>query len=326
MNKERIIREMNLKPFGGKGWYRNKNLVCPICGRSEKFGIKPSEKSIGIHCFYECQLPSYWEWMKSIGYEDLLDDSYEVSIKKDRLISIVEKREEKALKEEKLVKIKLPVLSKRIKDNEYLNERGFLKEHYEIFKPCINNIKLKDSLIFQIFQKGILYGYLARSVRSKEWHKENLRRSKEGLESLVLRYRNSVGTYFECLLGGYDQITEKTKKIIVVEGLFDKVGVDGKLNLFQDEEIRCVFTFGDSISEEQIRLIAEFKNIDEVILLYDNNTTKESKKAALQISKKVNTTVAKIKSENDPGSISQEELIEVLDKRVDSFLFFLKNI
>ena len=38
-DKERIIEEFALTPFGARGWLTNKDMECPFCGKAGKWGI-----------------------------------------------------------------------------------------------------------------------------------------------------------------------------------------------------------------------------------------------------------------------------------------------
>ena len=38
-DKDRIISDFNLTPFGTQGWMTNKSMECPFCGKSGKWGL-----------------------------------------------------------------------------------------------------------------------------------------------------------------------------------------------------------------------------------------------------------------------------------------------
>ena len=170
-----------------------------------------------------------------------------------------------------------------------------------------------------------MIAWMSRSRRDKVWHKRNLERYKAGECDLVLRYGNSPNTDFSKILGGYNEITENTDTIIVVEGIMDKVNVDSKLGLLDNDLMKCVFTFGNKISIEQMKLINKHKNITIIYLLYDYGTIRESKHNGLMMLDNSNckdVRVCEIKQEDkDPGDLSVDELVEVLGNSIGSFEF-----
>ena len=167
---------------------------------------------------------------------------------------------------------------------------------------------------------GKTIAWLARSRHSKEWHEMNLRKAKEKGIKPKLRYENSK-TDFTKILGGYDDISEKTQVVIIVEGLFDYIGLDSKLNLRGDESIRCVFTFGNSISKEQISFLRK-KKIERVILMYDPDKPDQIKSSALNLQKSFETKIALLKDiRKDPGNATCEELLDALDNLIDPINF-----
>ena len=103
-----------------------------------------------------------------------------------------------------LEECELPKKLEYIKNDEYLNNRGFNKRYYEQFKPAITNFflerKLQDKFIFQFTMKGKTVAWLARSKKSKEWHEQNLKEFKEGKSKLVLRYENSKDGFANVVL------------------------------------------------------------------------------------------------------------------------------
>ena len=50
-DKEQIIVDFGLKPFGSQGWMTNKDMECPYCGKSGKWGIIFNDTGIAtFHC------------------------------------------------------------------------------------------------------------------------------------------------------------------------------------------------------------------------------------------------------------------------------------
>jgi hypothetical protein len=256
--------------------------------------------------------------------------TYEVSVSLEQgLKLLIPEPEEEEIKEIK--EVSLPHGLKPLINDSYLDNRRFLPQHYKLFEPSYTESflekKLHNNIIFKIKQRGVLSSWLSRSRESYAWHSENLKNAKLGLEKLVLRYNNSEGTEFGEILGGYDEITENTHTIILVEGLFDKVGTDNNLDIYSDESVRCLFTFGNSFSESQIALLREWTNIKNVILLYDYGTTKQSKTYALKLNKYFNVMVGVIKDKDlDPGDMNVKELEQIISTLQNPMEFYTNNL
>ena len=112
---------------------------------------------------------------------------------------------------------------------------------------------------------------------------------------------------------GYDDIIKgKTDTVIITEGLFDAIAVTKKLNLFADDSIRAVCTFGKKISNAQIhKLLA--KEIRRVILLYDYDALKEIKHYASLLNEYFETRVAVALDKKDIDECTLSEVIEVFE-------------
>lgn len=328
VKKDSVIQELSLRKFGSKGWYSSKAVVCKVCGRSDKTGIKFFEDTASVHCM-RCSVKEYiGDFLKRVGLSHLVEFKESVSINR-QIENIWESGKEEV--ESTMPEKKLPLGFKEVEDNEYLNERGFLPYHYKLFKPGTSKITQVGNIIIQIFDdRGVRVAWLSRSTKSKEWHKENLRLSKEGEATLKLRYDNSPNTDFSKILGGYQEITENTTTLILVEGIFDKVNVDRQFRLDLSEEIKCNFTFGDSIKEEQIKLLKKKKSLKNIYLLYDNKTIEESKRYGIELEKELDSVEIKVceivQEGKDPGNMLQDELIETIDKSVSPLIFKLKKL
>jgi hypothetical protein len=329
-NKDEIIQELNLKKFGSKGWLNSKELVCQSCNRSDKAGIYFLENR-GVFSCMRCSVKIDLNiYLKQIGRTDLAKG--EVILKQNNSILPLFPQEIEEVEQTYLPKKKLPIGAKMIQKDEYLESRGFLPYHYENFKPCITKLDLsrKHTIIFQIFDdRGVRVAWIARSKHSKEWHKENLKKYKNGEADLVLRYDNSNNTDFSYILGGINEITEKTDTVIIVEGIFDKVNVDKELELDKQEEVKCLFTFGDSIKEPQIDILVSKKQIKNVYLLYDFGEIENSKRFGILLKKqsKKNVFVCEIDIEGcDPGDLKKQQILSILNKSVDALTFKYKKL
>jgi hypothetical protein len=340
-DKERIISEFNLSPFGAQGWLTNKDMPCPFCGKMGKWGVIFNQDGRAtFHCWKCPRKVSVFEFLKKLGRLDLTKRSYSVKLNeledcpKIGELQVEHSKwmdsDESEAKQE-LKPVVLPLRIKPLVDDPYLDSRGFKKEHYEEFEPSYTDTplepKLKNFIIFKMKVDGVCVAWWARSRYSKEWHKENLEAYKRHEADLVLRYRNSENN-FQDLLGGCDELIEgKTETVIIVEGIFDKVNIDNLLGLQHLDDIKCCFTFGNNIGQGQINMMLK-KGIKNVILLYDFGTINESKESALKMKElfdRVYVTAIR-KPGIDPGNIDLEYLEEVLRGAVDPISFFYNKV
>lgn len=322
MNKDRIIQEFGLKKFGVKGWLTSSSVYCPVCGKSDKIGILFTKEGGVVNCFHENHYKkSLRVYLLTIGRADLVEQYVESVSVNRKIQNIFEDTEEETV-ETFLPEKRLPIGFRAIQSHTYLDERGFLPYHYSLFKPGITKIDPRqlDNIIFQIFDpRGVRVAWLSRSTKSKEWHKANLQKFKDGETELKLRYDNSPNTDFSKILGGLNELTENTHTVFIVEGLFDKTNVDIELRLDLSEEVKCLFSFGDSISEDQISLLKGYKNLKNIYLLYDYNTIEQSKQCGVMIEAELDceVKVGEIVTEGkDPGNMTAEEIIQVVEKSV----------
>jgi len=326
INKNQIIAELDLVPFGSKGWMNSPSTPCPVCGKKDKFGILFAGDSGVTHCFYNCgENMSLYNYLKHIGRADLVEYEQEASIN-SKLPSLISEIEEEC----ELPEIELPKGYRRIWYSRYLSERGFKPYMYDEFEVGETDHflerRLHNYLIFVLKQKRRVVGWLARSKRSKEWHKHNLENHKLKGELLELRYRNSTGTDFEKILGGLDNITDQTEEVITVEGLFDYVNLSSMLNTHKSDRLKVVFTFGDKFSDYQIKLLRE-TNVKKVSLMYDYKTIQQSKRYSMELSKYFHVQVCYIdKKDVDPGNIDRDYLQIVLDSRTSAIEFYSSKI
>lgn len=332
INRDKIISEFKLIPFGSKGWLINMDIECPECKRKGKFGINMTSSPGGVHCFY-CEFSeNVYKYLIRIDRKDLISFEQEVSLNtKLRMIN-----EEKDDEEEIIKEVRLPRGYQKIDFDEYLHQRNFKDHQYDWYDVGITNHflerKLKNYLIFVIKQRGIKVGWVARSKYSYQWHKQNLEEYKNGLSDLQLRYRNSEGTDFSKLLGGFDEITENTKEVIIVEGIFDQTNISNLLETEKSEELKVICSFGNKVSHEQIDLLRT-TNVKRTTLLYDYNTMKQSQSFSTELSKYFDSYVCDFPlmyndndEEIDPGNITDiKKLQEILNTK-KNFLYFYNLI
>lgn len=328
IDKKEVINQFNLKLFGAKGWMSNKSIQCPepACGRTGKFGVMFNNNGGGVcHCFYCDSSLSIFSWLRKIGLKELIQTGYENSSNNfiEGLTDFI-REDEAAPKEVK--EVDLPLGFKRLYDDEYLNDRGFVDWQYEQFQigytDSILEPALRGYIIFQLFQKGKLVGWLARSRKDYEWHKKNLEGFKAGECDLVLRYMNNEGIDFNEILGGFDDINSNTHTLILVEGITDKANLDRLMQLNESDEIKCCFTFGNKVSDGQLKLIKE-TNVETIILMFDPDAIKQMQHTSPNLHKnKFKVLVADLEPyKKDAGDINKPILMKVL-KNLKNYLYF----
>ena len=273
---------------------------CPLCGKSQHFYI--SRKTQMWDC-KKCH--SYGSIYKLLR---LLDKTYLLAgstvENKERIESIREMTQEIVSNDDielsDLPVKKMPVGWKvSAKSTKYLLSRGITSEDCKRYNIGATDMfrKYDNYVLIPIYDDGKIRGFLGRY---------GARKVPDG----KLRYNNSIGTEFAELLFGYDEITERTSTVILVEGCFDKIAVDKVLHLWDDEEVKCVCTFGKKISDKQIKKLM-LKGVTNVILLYDFDAIKEIKKYGLELEKYFVTSITYTSDKKDIDECSEDEALEV---------------
>ena len=303
---------------------------CPFCGKEDHFYInwqrafkKRGSKYIGSWDCKKCgEAGSLPRLLKQLGRLDILHDSHrEVDLTKPLVnkINITSEHEEELELE---VPNKRPPLGwRRVYDHAYLRSRGFTDFEFNKYKVGVTKMysKLKDFVVILIEEDSECKGYVARSLKSKEDLDTLNSAIKEYNKSVSdprmrkrkkLRYDNSPNTDFAKLLLGIDELTDRTKSTILVEGFMDKLNVDRLLQLDAQEHTKCVATFGKKISSVQIAKLQN-KGIQNIVVLFDPDAVKDSKKYAFELEKYFNTLVGFLK-DKDPGDLNEQELTDVL--------------
>jgi hypothetical protein len=308
---------------------------CPFCGSEDHFYVQRKTDKIhprlgkNVTGMYNCKKCSqsgmFGSLLKKLGRLDLFGGKKTVDIfgKLEPLVS--EKLEVNLFTE----KIRPPIGYKRVYDHWYFRNRGFVKEQYEIYNVGVNAIysKYRDYVFFVIEEDGVPKGWVARCTWDKERIKEQNANAKEKGEMKVLRYMNSEND-FSYLLMGYDEVIPNvTKTVILVEGPFSKTATDKKLRLWERDGIKCLATFGKSLSPEQIEKLKS-KGVEKIIILYDPDALDEIKKYLWRFDGCFNITGARLVN-GDPDDVTTKELVEAIKNRRSPLLFnndFLNKI
>jgi len=304
--KEYLIKELEIelhaKLDGGR-----KNLIvptCPYCGKQGgKFGIfvgaeTEKKKLFMSHCF------SCGHTTKDIN--QLLDDIGRPDLKVEETASFNPLevpeffRVEEDEIDDELEEVEMPEGYKRCYKNRYLKSRGFEFDDYDYFPVGTTrglNFKFDDYVIFPIIDNGKVVGYVSRHIWSKADIDEYNNRAKRNGKYQIRRYNNSLENDFIKLLYNYDTVIEdETDTVIIVEGIFDVISLTRKLDLYENNRVSVVATFGKKISDTQIYKL-QSKGVRTIVIGYDSDAMEAINKAANQLNEYFDVYIAKIDSD-----------------------------
>lgn len=308
---------------------RGKNIMakCPWCGHNE-FGVSINNgHPFGCYRKKACGITgNIFKLLKKLGRLDLLSKGTSKVKYSDKLENIIEKKAQEDI-DISLPTIDVPLGFKRIMSSFYLESRGFSSfDKYEVGTTRLMG-KLKDYVIFLVREDGELKSYISRSTKSSLEIKQI--EGKTGKK--IPRYSNSK-TDFTKLLVGYDEITENTGTVILVEGLFGKENVDRLLELDDQEVIKCCSTSGAKISKEQIFKL-QLKGISHVILFFDYDVINKIKKHAVELMSEfesVSIVSSSLKhvdgTYKDPADLNLDEMMSAFNDQKDPINFCLHKI
>lgn len=318
-----ISRELDAKPDGA-----GKNLIskCPFCGKEKKFGVyigkaTSRKKPFMAHCF-SCMHSTYTleQLLESIARTDLIiTPTVDLDTKlDDTLLFLLDKEEEEI--DDTLGIIELPNFYQRCFTNNYLRSRGFTYDDFDYFPVGTThklNYKFDSYVIFPVIDDGDVVGYVSRHVWSKDeidTHNAKVRRNG-GYR--ITRFRNSTENDFIKLLYNYDSvIEEETDTVIVVEGIFDVVALTRKLNLYDNNRITVVATFGKKISRTQIYKL-QSKGVRTIVLGYDGDAVEAIKKAADEMNPYFDIFIADIEdASKDWEDLDFKETYNIFSERL----------
>lgn len=317
--KEQVLPLLkNVIVSGQRGWYL---CDCVFCGKEQHLGVIFGKVISSFVCFKCGEKGTIFKLLKKLGRLDVVRDFNSVNVLSDIVVDKVNIEYEKREIDIDMSKKRMPLGFTRVYENEYLDSRGFsLYQKYIVGTTKIES-KLVGYIIFILQnESGDCIGYLARTTKTKQ----EIDAIEKETGKKYLRYRNSLNTDFSKFLFGLNEITENTKTVILVEGVFDKFRVDYLLSLNDQEEIKCCACFGKKISDAQIYWLQK-KQIKSVILLYDNDAVKESKQYAFELSKYFSVLVG-FCTAKDPGLLEQNELVDILNNLEPAQLFAINKV
>lgn len=273
--------------------------TCPFCGKEQHFYI--NKKTQMFDCKKCGEFGNIYKLLRFLDKTYLLNGATIENT--DTIVSVrsmlASELESSEVSVTELPEVKMPVGWRVLRNsNPYLLNRGITPELCERYKFGSTKMlrKYDNYVLIPIYDGGKIRGYIGRYGSKKV---------PEG----KLRYNNSIGTQFAQLLFGYDEITENTATVILVEGIFDKIAVDKVLRLWESEEVKCVCTFGKKISAEQIEKL-NVKGVSRVILLYDFDAIKEIKRYGIELENHFVTSIT-YTTKKDIDECTAEEALAV---------------
>lgn len=326
---QRSIIEELLYDFSGKMDGSRRNILvqhCPFCGHDGfKYGIyvgnNIGKKRFGMSNCYHCnrRYGSLKETLKALGREDLLPK--ETTQLDDSETDISSMFEDEI--DDELVDAIMPKGYKRCYKNNYLKSRGWIMDDYEYFPVGTNrgfDREYNDYIILEVRDGGRCVGFVARSTLSKdEIESYNSRHHFK-----IRRYKNSderIGNGFSKMLYNYDAIEPMlTHSVILCEGPFDVVGLNRKLELYDNKHIVPVATFGKKISQEQMFKLQK-KGVEQVVIGYDNDAKETTSRVAMELEKYFDVLIADI-----PNGVGKDWDEMDVEDIYDVFAFNLKTI
>lgn len=322
------IAEELLYELGGKFDGAKKNILipdCPFCGHSgNKYAIyigqNVGKKQFGASNCFHCgrSFRTLKDTLKALGREELIpketsefDDETDISSAFDDEI------------DDDLTEVTMPKGYKRCYKNAYLKSRGFLTDDYEYFPVGTNrgfDREYENYVILEILDGGRRVGFVARSTLSKE--EIEAYNSKHHYK--IRRYKNSNeqnGNGFSKLLYNYDAIEPMvTHSVILCEGPFDVIGLNRKLELYDNKHIVPVATFGKKVSQEQMFKLQK-KDVEQIVIGYDNDAKETTSKIAMELEKYFDVLIADI-----PDGVGKDWDEMDVEDIYDVFTFNLKTI
>lgn len=295
----------------------NLYAICPYCGHDE-FGISLADNH-AWNCFRKSKCGesgNIYTLLKKLGKAREFLSEYEIDVF-EKLESSFNKDVE--VLDLELPEIQPPILWKRVFDDPYLRERGFVDYQFDKFEVGRSKLN-KDYVTFLVRKSNKIVGYVGRSERSKKWIDDfNERQENIGSKLVYLRYKNST-TDFTRTLFGYDEIISGvTTDVILVEGIFSKTKTDLNLSLDAFDEMKCVATFGVKLSPHQIELL-KIKGVKTLWFWFEADVLEKIKDIVTEAALYFHVRVSYLNGK-DPNDIGSEEAMELLTKSRDWFNF-----
>ena len=298
--KELITQELKNELNGSfDGGLKNIISNCPECGKKNKFGVyigKETERKtlFSANCFSCGKRFSGLESLATyLGRLDLIQtQTSDIASELDvNAIFKLDNGEDEI--DDSLEEIELPDGFKRVFFDRYLNSRQFEPDDYDYFPVGVSkDFKFKDYIIFPIIDNGRVVGYVSRNKKSKRQIDAHNRKASRRGGYKILRYRNSTENDFVKLLYNYDSVIEdETQTVILVEGIFDCIGITRELELSYPPRRTQVLRFVKKVSNVHIYKL-QSKGVKNVVIGYDADFVEMIKQTAEQLETYFNVFIA----------------------------------
>lgn len=325
---QRSITEELLYDLGGKMDGSRRNILvqnCPFCGHDGyKYGIyvglNSGKKRFGMSNCYHCnrRFRTLESTLKALGKENLIPKE---TAQLDDDTDISEMFEDEI--DDELVEVTMPKGYKRCFKNAYLKSRGWNTDDFEYFPVGTNRgfeQEYNDYIILEVRDEGRKVGFVARHTMSKE----EIDQYNSRHHFKIRRYKNSdekIGNGFSKLLYNYDAIDPmQTHSVILCEGPFDVVGLNRKLELYDNKSIVPVATFGKKISQEQMYKLQK-KGVEQIVIGYDNDAKETTAQIAMELETYFDVLIADI-----PNGVGKDWDEMDVEDIYDVFAFNLKTV
>lgn len=276
---------------------------CPKCDHHE-FGISLAENHT-FNCFRKKNCGWTGNIFTLLSFLKRTDLAPQVNLR-DKLVSNLEGE---VTEEKKELPTHKPIAWRRVYEDKYLDKRGFTKQDYEaneVGKSIVN----KNYITFLVRMEGKITGTVGRYI---------------GKGDVKKKYDNSPHDFGK-MLYGYDSIEkDRTKSVILVEGIFDQVAVTRNLCLHEDPELKACCTFGGKFSEAQQDLLKR-KGVENIWFLFEADIIVKIKPVIAKAAHHFNVRASFIPKDRDPGDMNVEETIKVLEESVDYLTFNLNFV
>lgn len=290
---------------------------CPFCGKQKHFFL--NKKTLSWDCKKCKEDGSIKKLLAKLGKLYLLEGEKVIALNNPVLDAFFEEIVTEDIKEDKEIRLPIGFIKCNFdSDNDYTNylkSRKFTRNDFDLYIPGYTTQKAKyeDYVLIQIINNYKLKGFVGRAI----------------YEEMEGRYSNSTGTTFANLIFGLDELSIRTDTLIICEGIFDKISITNELDLHRDTTMKCVGSFGNKLTKNQIRVLRRYKNIRNFFLFYDARDSVEiMKKYSLLLKQEFrncNVNVCYL-DVGDPGSSGFKTISRALLESTDYIEFFYSKV
>lgn len=290
---------------------------CPFCAKPDHFFI--SRKTLHWDCKKCKEAGSINRLLHKLGKAHLISGERVVTIK-NPVLSLNHSFESNLEEEEVFEsKCRMPIGFEKLnyfddnKYTQYLKKRKFNKIDFDLYSVGSTELsqKFDDYVLISVYNDYLLKGFVGRYI---------------GKDKEKLRYLNSKSK-FSNLLFGLDEINNKTKSLLLVEGPFDKISATTELGLHDINEFKCCCTFGNKISSKQISILKKYKNLKNIYLMYDaRDSVNVMKHASLNLKREFDNVRVCYLPDSDPGDSDAERLMKSIDDSESVLSFYYNKV